>query len=174
MQVGKTALLEAIDEQIESFLQQMQRRSDEACRTEQQKRQQSETECKELQLENESLTRTNVSCLEELIPHYEKVFQLQKQNLDETEAKNLKLEVDLRAVEEKLAQTQKLLEIQNQKEDGYRAEIQVLSEAKPIHGLQSDPAIGKRLRSCRLVKNVPAKRTLKCRVKNPAETDPGA
>ena len=174
MQVGKTALLAAIGEQIESFLQQMQRKFDEAYRTEQQKQRQSETEYKELQLKNESLARTNASCLEELIPHYEKVFQLQKQDLDDTKAENLKLNVDIRAMEENCVQTLKLLGIQNQQEDRYRVEIQVLSKAKPIHGLQSNPAIGKRLRSCRLVKDMSAKRTLKFRVKNPAETDPGA
>jgi hypothetical protein len=179
VQVEQTAILVAIGEQFESIGQQMQRllgdaKFEEAYRSEQRKLQQSVAGYKKLQLENDSLARTNTYYLKELIPNYESVLQLQKQTLEETEAENLELKAKTRVLEENHARVLELLKTQDQKLDGLRAEIQVLFEARLSHDPQSPPAIRKRLRSCRLVEDAPARRVMKCRLEKPTEMKLGA
>ena len=166
MQVQQTAILVAIDEQLENIGQQVQRL--------QQKLQQSAKEYKKLELENDSLARVNTAYRDGLIPNYDTVLQLQKQSLEETEAEKLGLEAKIRVVEEKYAQARELLKTQDQKVDGLRAQIQVLSEARLSRDPQPLPAMRKRLRPSKLVKDAPVKRATRRRLEKPTEVESGA
>jgi len=149
-------------------------KSEEAYRSKQQKLEQkleqSVGECKRLKLENDSLVRAQTSFTERLTLNCDNVLQPQAQIVTETESENLELKAKIRALEEKLTQSREVAMTSEQKIDGLRAEVQLLSEtAKRSGDPQSPPATRKRLRPCKVVENAQAKRTTNCRLAKPSE-----
>ncbi|KAA8621995.1 hypothetical protein TUN199_10438 [Pyrenophora tritici-repentis] len=150
----QAASLVAIGQQPESNCQKTQRpledvNFEEAYRSECKKLQQSVAERKTLEGENDSLTEANTYFRKELIPSYNNVLQLYAQIIGRTndenrelKAENQELKAKSKVLEEEYARALGLLEEQDQQK------IQVLSEARLSHDLQSPPVMRKRLRSC--------------------------